>query len=64
MSREYLHPNTGPGPRAPWSNSTGPDRHGQMVNPPRMIIFGGFTSVRKGGMTSSALPIRRPGFEK
>lgn len=60
----YLAPNTGAGLRNPTSNSTGPDRHGQAVNPPRMAKFGGFTSTRKAASLTSAPSIRRPGFEK
>ena len=62
--RDYLSPNTGSGLRAPYNNSTGPDRHGQMINPPRMAIWGGFTNTSKGGLSQNRLSIKRPGFEK
>jgi len=64
MARDYLAPNTGQGVRAPYNNSTGPDRNGQMVNPPRMATFGGFNSTSKGGFAMNRLNIRKPGFEK
>jgi hypothetical protein len=64
MARDYLAPSTGPGLRAPFNNSTGPDKHGQVVNPPRMAIYGGFTNTRKGDMAINKLNIRKPGFEK
>lgn len=62
--KEFLSPNIGSGLRPAYNNSTGPDRHGQMLNPPRMQIFGGFTNTSRPGLKSGFLPIRKPGFEK
>ena len=64
MARGYLSPNTGPGLRSPTTNSTGPDRHGQVVNPPRMARYGGLNNTRKLSSLTNAPTLRRPGFEK
>lgn len=44
---EYLAPKIGPGLRNPTANSTGPDTHGRVVNPPRMTGLGGLSSTGK-----------------
>ena len=61
--KDYLSPSQGAGLR-PLRNSTGPERHGEMVNPPRMAKMGGFTRGSKAQLQEGKLKVKRPGFEK
>lgn len=63
MGKEYLSPSKGSGLR-PLKNSTTPEQHGEMKNPPRMAAFGGFTNGSKSKLSHNKLDIKKPGFEK
>lgn len=63
MGKDYLSPSQGAGLR-PLKNSTEPEQHGEMKNPPRMAAWGGFTNASKSQLSRNKITIKRPGFEK
>ena len=63
MARDYLSPSQGAGLR-PLKNSTTPEQHGEMKNPPRMAAWGGFTNGSKAKLGLNQMNIKKPGFEK
>lgn len=58
---EYLAPKIGPGLRDWKQNSTGPEVHGRVVNPPRMAPLGGFSSTSKGTTYGTQMKLAKGG---
>lgn len=66
MKNDYLAPSTGSGmrPSPGHDSSTGPMKHGEMVNPPRMAEFGGMRKLNALGFFKNMMRIKKPGGEK
>lgn len=61
MKGDYLSPSTGAGLRPIHDSSTGPMKHGEIVNPPRMAEYGGFRKLNPIGYFKNIMRLRKPG---
>lgn len=63
MKGEYLSPNVGAGlrPTPGKDSSTGPQKHGEILNPPRMAEFGGMRKLNPIGYFRNKMTLKKPG---
>lgn len=66
MKGDYLSPNTGAGlrPTPGKDSSTGPAKHGEIVNPPRMSEFGGWRKLNPIGYFRNNMRLKKPGQDQ
>ena len=66
MKGDWLSPNTGSGlrPTPGKDSSTGPMKHGEILNPPRLAEYGGFRKLNPIGYFKNKMALKKPGSDQ
>lgn len=66
MKGDYLQPNIGAGLRTTpgKDGSTGPAKHGEILNPPRLSVFGGMAKLNPIGYFRNKMTLKKPGSDQ
>jgi hypothetical protein len=66
MKGDWLSPNTGAGlrPTPGKDSSTGPQKHGEILNPPRLTEFGGMRKLNIIGYFRNQMKLKKPGSDQ
>jgi hypothetical protein len=66
MKGDWLSPKTGAGlrPTPGKDSSTGPMKHGEIINPPRMAEFGGLRKLNPIGYFKNMMTLKKPGSDQ
>ena len=66
MKEDWLNPNIGAGlrPTPGKDSSTGPAKHGEIINPPRLSEFGGWRKLNPIGYFKNKMSLKKPGSDQ
>ena len=65
MKDDWLNPNIGAGLRTTpgKDSSVGPMRHGEIINPPRMAVYGGLVKLGPIGYFKNMFKLKKSGSD-